>query len=97
MYSTWYSVSCLWKPTSIPFKSRTAVGGGALESVKMAMSPLTLVFACPLGDDDVPYDDSVRINLENQALLEEWLEQPLHWRGELLASTMIIDRQNGKD
>ena len=32
------------------------------------MSPLTSVFACPLGDD-VPYDDSVRINLENEALL----------------------------
>ena len=36
--------------------------------IKVAMSPLTSVFACPLGDD-VPYDDSVRIRLDNQALL----------------------------
>jgi hypothetical protein len=32
------------------------------------MSPLTSVFACPLGGD-APFDVSVRINLENQALL----------------------------
>jgi hypothetical protein len=36
--------------------------------VKVAMSPMTSVFVCPLVDD-VPYDDSVRINLDNQALL----------------------------
>jgi hypothetical protein len=29
--------------------------------------------------------------------LAEWLAQPFHRRNELLASTMIIDRQNGKD
>jgi hypothetical protein len=60
------------------------------------MSPLTSVFVCLLGDD-VQYDDSVRINLENQALLRKWLAQHLHRHDELLASTMIIDRQIGKD
>ena len=29
--------------------------------------------------------------------LAEWLAQPLHQHDELLASTIIIDRQNGKD
>ena len=43
--------------------------------LKVAMSPLTSVFACPLGDD-VPYDDSVRINLENQALLLSGWRRP---------------------
>jgi hypothetical protein len=40
------------------------------------MSPLTSVFACPLGGDATS-DVSVRINLENQALLRSgWrLEQ----------------------
>jgi hypothetical protein len=39
-----------------------------LEPFKVAMSPLTSVFGCLLGDD-VPYDDSVCIRLDNQALL----------------------------
>jgi hypothetical protein len=40
----------------------------------------------------VPYDDSVRINLENQALLGSG------WHStSLLALTMINDHQNGKD
>jgi hypothetical protein len=40
-----------------------------LTLLKVAMSPLMSLFGCPLVGDDVPYDDSVRINLENQALL----------------------------
>jgi hypothetical protein len=34
--------------------------------LKVAMSPLTSVLACPLGDDATS-DVSVHINLENQA------------------------------
>ena len=61
------------------------------------MSLLTSVFACPLGDD-VPYDDSVRIRLENQALLRSGWRSPSNSTTSCyIASTMIIDRQIGKD
>ena len=57
VYICWQvSESSLCRPDKYGFK------------FKVAMPPLTPVFACSLGDD-VPYDDSVRIHLENQALL----------------------------
>ena len=73
----WLYFGCVWCPLPLILECLYSeyILYGCVNTYKVAMSPLTSVFACPLGDD-VPYDDSVRIHLDNQALLRSGWRHP---------------------